>query len=208
MDAGAWNERYATNELIWSDQPNRFVAEELAGRPAGRALDLGTGEGRNAVWLARQGWRVLAVDFSSVALDKGRAFAARLKVAHLIEWQEADVSNFTPRPAHFDLVLLSYLHLPVDALATVLRNAAQALVPGGILLAVGHDRANLEQGIGGPQQPEILYEPGALRELLATAGLSVSRAETRERATPEGVALDTFVLAVAKTEDNKDAASS
>ncbi len=200
MDAQAWNERYATSELIWTDQPNRFVAEELAGQPAGRAVDIGAGEGRNAVWLARQGWRVLAVDFSAVALDKGRAFAERLKVGGQIEWHEADVRTFSPEPGSYELALLSYLHLAPDALAGVFQRAARALAPGGVLLAVGHDRANLEHGVGGPQEPEILYSPGALRDVLTACGLSVPRAETRERPTPEGVALDTFVLAFAPPE--------
>ena len=77
MDEAGWDERYAAAELIWTAEPNRFVVAELTGLPPGRALDLGAGEGRNAIWLAEQGWDVTAVDFSAVGLDKGRAVAAR-----------------------------------------------------------------------------------------------------------------------------------
>src|ERR1700712_1041252 len=77
MDAQTWDERYAAAGLVWSATPNQFVAAELAALPPGRALDLACGEGRNALWLADRGWQVTAVDFSRVALDKGRALAAR-----------------------------------------------------------------------------------------------------------------------------------
>src|SRR5262249_49632970 len=65
LDQRQWDELYASAELVWTAEPNRFVAEELAGLAAGRALDLGTGEGRNAIWLAERGWQVTAVDFSA-----------------------------------------------------------------------------------------------------------------------------------------------
>lgn len=75
MDGQSWDRRYADCELVWSADPNQFFAAELADLPAGRALELGTGEGRNAMWLANQGWEVTAVDFSAVAIDKARAIA-------------------------------------------------------------------------------------------------------------------------------------
>ena len=81
MDAEAWNERYRTSELMWSAGPNQFVEAELADLAPGRAVDLAAGEGRNAIWLARRGWQVTAVDFSQVALDKGRAIAGDLPIA-------------------------------------------------------------------------------------------------------------------------------
>ena len=67
MDQSQWDELYAGTELVWTAEANRFVVEELAGLTAGRALDLGTGEGRNAIWLAERGWQVTAVDFSAVS---------------------------------------------------------------------------------------------------------------------------------------------
>ena len=87
MDAKAWDERYADSELVWSVEPNQFVAAECADLPPGRALDLAAGEGRNAIWLARRGWDVTAVDFSQAGLDKGRRLAGELA----IEWVCGDV---------------------------------------------------------------------------------------------------------------------
>ena len=87
MDAEAWDERYADSELVWSVEPNQFVAAECADLPPGRALDLAAGEGRNSIWLARRGWDVTAVDFSQAGLDKGRRLAGELE----IEWVCADV---------------------------------------------------------------------------------------------------------------------
>ncbi len=75
MDSEAWDERYAGTELFWTAQPNRFLVSEVSGLTPGRALDLACGEGRNAVWLARQGWDVVGVDFSQNGLDKGRMLA-------------------------------------------------------------------------------------------------------------------------------------
>ena len=87
MDAKAWDERYADSELVWSVEPNQFVAAECADLPPGRALDLAAGEGRNSIWLARRGWDVTAVDFSQAGLDKGRRLAGELE----IEWVCGDV---------------------------------------------------------------------------------------------------------------------
>lgn len=195
MDATAWNERYATAALVWSDQPNVFVAAALADHAPGRALDLATGEGRNAVWLAGRGWRVTAVDFSPVALDKGRTLATQRNVGERIDWIEADLTRWRPEPGSYDAIVLAYLHLRADALAGVLRGAAAGLAPGGTLVVVGHDRDNLAAGCGGPQDPAILYRPEEIAAVLGAAGLDRGRAETLERTTPDGVALDTLVIA-------------
>ena len=107
MDARAWDERYAGAELVWSSRPNRFVEAEVAGLPPGLALDLAAGEGRNAIWLAEQGWQVTAVDFSSVGLDKGRRLLAsheRARDLH-VDWVHHDVLSFDPGPVGYDLAL-------------------------------------------------------------------------------------------------------
>ena len=90
MDQREWDELYASTELVWTAEANRFVVEELTGLAAGRALDLGTGEGRNAIWLAERGWQVTAVDFSAVGLAKATELAARRGVAG-VRWVEAGV---------------------------------------------------------------------------------------------------------------------
>lgn len=197
MDSSAWDARYASaSGLVWSAEPNRFVVESVSGLTPGAALDLAAGEGRNAVWLAEQGWRVTAVDFAPVAVERGRELAATRGVP--IEWRVADVTAYRPVPGSYELVLISYLHLPAPALAGVLDSARRALRPGGTLVVVGHDLANLRGGTGGPQDPAVLLTPEAVVDGLA--GLRIQRAETARRPVPTsdgGIidALDTVVVA-------------
>jgi SAM-dependent methyltransferase len=200
VDSTAWDNRYAAAaDLVWTAEPNRFVVEETADLAPGRALDLAAGEGRNAVWLAERGWQLTAVDFSAVAVERGRALAGQRGV--LVDWQVADVLPYVPPAGRFDLVLIVYLHLSAGDLATVLRRAATALRAGGVLLVVGHDLANLTGGVGGPQDPTVLMTPEAVVAMLP--GVSVRRAETARR--PVLVdgravdALDTVVVAVRPT---------
>ncbi|HVS04862.1 MAG TPA: methyltransferase domain-containing protein [Candidatus Dormibacteraeota bacterium] len=196
MEAQDWDERYRGATLLWTERPNQFLVEEISGLEPGRALDLGTGEGRNAVWLAEQGWQVTAVDFSRVALDRGAAIAQRSGVD--VEWVHADLTQYRPAVAAFDLVVILYLHLPPAARRGVLDQAAGALRPGGRLLIVGHDLENRAAGHGGPQDPSVLYAPDRIASELP--GLTMARAQTVKRhvQTIDGVAaaFDTLVLAV------------
>ena len=195
MNSDEWNARYSTTELLWSADPNRFLAEVAGPLPAGRALDLACGEGRNAIWLAERGWQATGVDFSDVALEK----AARLATARSVgvEWVCADVVAFEPEQQAFDLVAVCYLHLDADSMATVLDHASGAVAPGGLLLVVGHARANLTAGVGGPQDPGVLYEPSDIAARVG--GLEIVRSEhvTRAVPTPDGdrTAIDTLVVA-------------
>jgi len=197
MDSDAWNARYdAAPDLVWSREPNRFVVQELADLSPGRAIDLAAGEGRNALWLAGQGWQVTAVDFSEVAIGRGRRLADEHGLS--VEWLVADLTEYQPPAGRFDLVLIAYLQLPGDEMAEVLRRAADALAPGGTLLLVGHDLANLEHGTGGPQDPRVLHTPEAVAAALP--GLRIEQAATVRRPVPtdDGSvdALDTLVRAV------------
>jgi SAM-dependent methyltransferase len=172
MDAEAWDERYAASELVWSAGPNRFVADALADLPPGTAVDLAAGEGRNALWLARRGWRVTAVDFSQVALDKGRRTAGDAAV----DWVCADVTTWRPiQPV--DLVVVAYLHLPADQRRAAFRNAVASLVPGGTFFLVGHDTTNIAEGTGGPQDPSVLSTAEDVLADLDGLDVDVVRAE-------------------------------
>jgi SAM-dependent methyltransferase len=151
VDAQDWDERYAANELVWSAEPNVFVAAELSDLEPGRALDLAAGEGRNAIWLARRGWTVTAADFSQVALDKGSRLAGDTEV----RWVCADATRWD-EPAAYDLVVVAYLQLAAPERRAALRAAYASLVEGGTLLVVAHDSSNLEEGTGGPQDPAVL----------------------------------------------------
>jgi SAM-dependent methyltransferase len=195
MEREDWDRRYCGTELVWTAQPNRFVVQQLQGLPPGRALDLGSGEGRNAVWLAERGWRVTAVDFSAVALDKARRLAQARGVA--VDWVLEDLRHYAPAPGASDLVLVAYLHLPPVERAAVLAGAAAALAPHGTMLVIGHDLANLTQGVGGPQDPAVLYTPEAI--VAELDGLAVHRAGRVRRpvdtAPMPGEAVDTLVRA-------------
>jgi SAM-dependent methyltransferase len=187
LDRSDWNARYAATDLVWGVDPNRFVVAELEGRtPQGRALDLACGEGRNAIWLAEQGWNVTAVDFSDVAIERARKLAGRRGVD--VEWLCADLTFYEPPMRAFQLVLIAYLQLPWDELRAVLARAAAALAPGGELLMIGHARSNLSDGVGGPRDPAVLWTPDEIDGAFRAFGLDVQRCEHVRRAvdTPDG----------------------
>ncbi|MET0424410.1 MAG: class I SAM-dependent methyltransferase [Actinoplanes sp.] len=132
----AWDARYLEENRIWSGNPNVALVGEVAGLTPGRALDLGCGEGADAVWLARQGWRVTAADISSVALKRAAEHAADAGVT--VDWQQHDLSASFPA-GEFDLVSCQFLHFWEDFdREAILRRAALAVAPGGVLLIEGH----------------------------------------------------------------------
>jgi len=199
MTSQMWNERYAASQAVWSITPNVWVEQVAADLPAGTALDLAAGEGRNALWLAERGWRATAVDFSAVALDRARTWAAQRlgPGADRLATVVADLLEYTP-DAQFDLVLVVYLQLPADQRGTILRTAARAVAPGGHLLVVAHDSDNLAHGYGGPQDPAVLYTAEDVTADVAGLGLDVVRAEAVRRPvdTPAGPRHAIDVLAV------------
>ena len=179
MDAEAWDERYAGSELVWSAAPNQFVAAELAALPPGRALDLACGEGRNALWLAEKGWRVTAVDFSRVGLDKARALQDRHPLAaelH-VDWVCDDALTFDAGGTQYYLVVLAYLQLTADERRTAVRRAFLTLRPGGTFFLVAHDSTNLTEGTGGPTDPAVLVTAEEVLADLDGERFEVERAE-------------------------------
>ncbi len=202
-----WNERYAASDLVWSAGPNALLARECKGLPPGRALDAACGEGRNGLWLAEQGWQVTAVDFSEVAIDKGRQIARRRGLT--LDWQVADVSSDPLGVQAWDLVVILYLHTDPLERARWLPRLVQAVAPGGTFFYLGHDPENIQHGLGGPQDPDLL--PAAAEICAALDGFRIERAEIHERSVAadpghdretqgretSDTALDTFVRAVA-----------
>lgn len=133
-----WEEHYGERERIWSGRVNVQLAAVVADIPPGRALDLGCGEGGDAVWLAERGWQVVAVDVSETALGRASAEAKRRGVLDRIDFQHHDLSDSFPAGS-FDLASAQFLHSTVRLERTqVLRNAASAVMPGGLLVIVDH----------------------------------------------------------------------
>jgi hypothetical protein len=189
-----WDERYRaaadSASSVWSLEPNVWIAETVGSFTPGTAVDLAAGEGRNALWLASRGWRVSAVDFSSVGLATGASRAAQLGLE--VEWVTADATQWVAKEP-VDLVVLAYLQLAVEATTLAIHNARDSLAAGGILALIGHDVDNIERGVGGPQNPAVLYTVDGVRA--AAAGLDIIECGQFERETPAGIAIDTVLLA-------------
>ena len=188
MDAEQWDERYAASDLVWSAEPNAFVVALVDDLRPGTAIDLAAGEGRNALWLADNGWQVTAVDFSAVAVERGRARPGGDRV----DWQVADVTSYVPSE-QYDLVLVCYLHLPRATMRRVLGHAASWVAPQGRLVVVGHAVRNLSEGVGGPDDADRLQDEELYAE--AAGNLVVERLEEVERDTPNGTAIDVVLRA-------------
>jgi SAM-dependent methyltransferase len=216
MDAAEWDARYARSELVWGAPPNATVVEHVYGLerrialqpdapgeappPLPRALDLACGEGRNTLWLATHGWQVRALDFSQVAIDKGRTVATRLSrsVRGRITWQCADATDLAAAgvTGPFELVLIVFLHLPAKQRRELVTRAAEMLSPGGTLLMLGHDTTNLTDGFGGPQDPEILFtQEDVVADLSAAPDMHIRIAERVLRETEGRPAIDALIVA-------------
>ena len=190
MDRDQWNERYAAHPLLWDVDPGPFLGGEVGHLEPGRALDLGAGEGRTTLWLAERGWRVTAVDFSDVALERGRQRVEAARVSGSAEWICADLVEFDPTGDTYDLVLLLFVHLPPPQRRRLLRLAAGTLARRGVMLVVGYDTTNLTEGQGGPRDPAVLFSPDDV-----VADLEGLRAERADRV-KVGDAVDAVVRAV------------
>ena len=166
MDSTAWDERYAGAEHPWgSAPPGALIARYATLRP-GRAIDLACGDGRNARHLAESGWDVEAVDFSPVAIEVAAAAHDNQHISYVVD----DVRTWQPTGSA-DLVVISFLHLPIDELVQVITVAGTWLRPGGHLLYLGHALENFVHGVGGPPDPAIL--PGIADLARASQGMQV-----------------------------------
>jgi thioredoxin reductase len=137
FEVPAWEERYSGDQ-VWSGRVNPQLEAEASALSPGRALDVGCGEGGDAVWLASQGWSVTAMDFASAALERTSAHATSAGVGERVTTRQADVRTWDPRDERWDLVSSQFMHLPDGGMVDLARRLASAVAPGGTLLVVGH----------------------------------------------------------------------
>lgn len=187
FDREYWEERYAESELAWSGNPNPVLVTEAGQLKPGHALDVGSGEGADALWLAQQGWRVTGVDFALNALEKARARAeaAAPDAAERIAWKRHDITAWSPATQSFDLVSAQFMHLPDPERSALFRSLAAAVAPGGALLIVGHEPSDFADD---PEHRTHLVEKMfSVDDVLAAIegeGLRVDIAEIRKRHAP------------------------
>jgi SAM-dependent methyltransferase len=179
-----WDERYG-DEPLWSGRPNEALVREVSGLTAGTALDVGCGEGGDAVWLSGRGWRVTGIDVSGRALERAARIAAAAGVT--VEWRHHGLEEL-PADAAYDLVSVSYPAL-LRGDGSIVATLLGAVAPGGTLLAVHHafvDRARaLEHGF---DPDDYVGHDDLLATVTARAddGWTVEVAATVERTPVEG----------------------
>ena len=196
---GFWDERYGNDDRVWSGQPNAQLVDRVTGMSPGRALEVGAGEGADAVWLARRGWEVTAFDVSQVALEKAAQHAVAAGVADRITWERVDLSAWTGEPPTYDLVSAQFMYLDQPALATLYRQLGEAVASGGTLLLVGHHP--VDERHGAHDFPDVRWTPQEAAAWLDPADWSSIDLATVERlghpgSNHEGIVHDGIVQAV------------
>jgi SAM-dependent methyltransferase len=185
-----WDDRYRSADELWSGQPNPQLVAQTADLTPGEALEVGSGEGADAIWLARQGWTVTAVDVSTVALERAADHAAAQGegIARRITWRHEDMRSWDPGTLRFDLVSAQYMYLPGGELKSMHQRLGAAVRRGGTLLVVSHHPDDLRAKFGpaaeahafpSAEQLAASFDPGDW-EILVTS------ADGRSAADPEG----------------------
>jgi SAM-dependent methyltransferase len=190
VDEASWDERYRASTRIWSGRPNPQLVAEIGEATPGRGLDVGCGEGADAVWLARRGWDVVATDISGVALGRadGHARDAGPVVAARIEWRQVDLLAHPPEPDAFDLVSAQFMQLPPEPRTRLFSALAASVRTGGTLLVVGHHPSDLSAGVGRPPVPDRFSTADEIARLLDDSwSVVVNEARPRTATTPDGL---------------------
>lgn len=204
FDENFWDERYSGSTTVWSGQANPQLVAEISDagaitgptsgpnneQPGDRrgasniprtALDVGCGEGADAVWLARQGWDVTAVDISRVALKRAKEHAAALDLAGSISWEHRNLLTWTPPVSSFGLVSAQFMHLPKNERESLYARLAAAVTPGGTLLIVGHSASDIHAGARRPAAPDLYFSTEEIAGSLDPQQWQVLVSESRPR---------------------------
>lgn len=196
-----WDDRYGSTDALWSGRPNQQLVENVSGLIPGTALEIGCGEGADAIWLAREGWTVTAVDVSLVALERAARHAAEVDpvAADRITWRQQDLREWAPEPESYDLVTEHFLHLPSALRVPQHARLAAAVRPGGMLLIVGHHPGDNEM-LQRPHPDDLFFIPeDEARRLPADDWEISTTSPTRPARDPDGheiVLTDAVVRAV------------
>jgi SAM-dependent methyltransferase len=190
FDEAFWDERYRSHTAVWSGRPNPQLVTETADLIPGAALDVGSGEGADALWLASRGWQVAAVDFSTTALQRAAAHAEAVgaSVTGRIHWVHADLTSWPPTERHFDLVSAQFMQLPAQPREALFRRLAASVTPGGTLLIVGHHPSDLQTSMPRPMMLDLFFTAEEIADSLDPEQWDVLVADTRPRSAsdPEG----------------------
>ncbi len=207
-DEEFWNERYESSARIWSGNPNPQLVAEVEGLEPGRALDVGCGEGADAIWLAQRGWQVVATDISGVALGRAAVHARETDAAAAarIEWRHVDLladgDADPPERDSFDLVSAQFMQLAPESRGRLFTALAASVRAGGALLVVGHHPSDMASGVHRPPQPERFYTADDIAGLLDDSWtIVVNEARPRSVTTPDGAEVtihDAVLLAMRK----------
>jgi SAM-dependent methyltransferase len=189
-----WDELYRSRGAVWSGEPNESLVKHASSLPAGAALDVGCGEGADAIWLGRRGWRVTAIDISSVALERAKKSATQSgeEISSRIKWVRTDLTESVPTDASYDLVCAFFMQLPKAERDVLFRSLADLVTPGGSLLIAGHHPSDLDVPVNRPKAPDLFYtatevagllQPGQWRVVVEAADPRPAKGRDGQRVT-------------------------
>ncbi len=177
-----WNDRYAGSSYFYGTEPNDYLVHSTTQLPLGTALCLADGEGRNAVWLARQGWVTSSVDFSVHGVDKARQLADKYGVS--LDAQVDDLETYEITQNTFDLIVSIFAHTSLDIRKRIHRQVVDALKPGGVFILEAYTPAQIPNNTGGPKDPSSMPTAEQLRDELN--GLTFEHIQELDREVMEG----------------------
>ena len=173
-----WDERYSEEGYAFGVNPNDFLVEANSSLPSGDVLVLGDGDGRNGVFLAESGHRVVTVDLSEVGVKKAQQLAAQRGVN--IDAQVADLETFAMGDEKWDAIVSIFCHVPTDLRRKVHRNIHKALKSGGVYVLEAYNKNNIGRGVGGPQTPDMTVELSELQKDFTGWSFEIARQVERE----------------------------
>jgi SAM-dependent methyltransferase len=180
VDKAFWDDKYSATEYVYTKDVNRFVKESLSDLAPGKMIDLAGGEGRNTVFFAEKGWQAENVDLSGVGLKKCEALAKERGVSDKVVTTNASALDFVSKLAPVDLGVCAYLQIPSKDLDVAIGRLVDNIKPGGVFFGVWHALENLEEGFGGPQNPELLPSTASMTNLLSKLPLEISFVTNRD----------------------------